>query len=43
MNSRRASWSTTYDLPKIEENHEAYFDKGTVARSKAVNRLLDKD
>ena len=32
-----------YDLPKIEENHEAYFDKGTVARSKAVNRLLDKD
>jgi malonyl-CoA decarboxylase len=30
-----------YDLPKIEENHEAYFDKGIVARSKAVNRLLD--
>jgi malonyl-CoA decarboxylase len=30
-----------YDLPKIEENHEAYFDKGIVARSKGVNRLLD--
>ncbi|MCB1687506.1 MAG: malonyl-CoA decarboxylase family protein [Halioglobus sp.] len=30
-----------YDLPKIEENHEAYFDQGKVAHSKAVSRLLD--
>jgi malonyl-CoA decarboxylase len=31
-----------YDLPKIEENHEAYFDQGKIAVSKAVTRLLDK-
>jgi malonyl-CoA decarboxylase len=30
-----------YDLPKIEENHEAYFDQGKIAVSKAVSRLLD--
>jgi malonyl-CoA decarboxylase len=30
-----------YDLPKIEEYHEAYFDKGTISASRAVSRLLD--
>lgn len=30
-----------YDLPRIEENHDAYFDEGKVAVSKAVRRLLD--
>lgn len=30
-----------YDLPRIEENHEAYFDKGKIAVSKSVSRLLD--
>jgi malonyl-CoA decarboxylase len=30
-----------YDLPKIEENHEAYFDQGKIAVSKSVSRLLD--
>lgn len=30
-----------YDLPKIEENHEAYFDEGKIAVSKSVSRLLD--
>ncbi|MCB1705535.1 MAG: malonyl-CoA decarboxylase [Halioglobus sp.] len=30
-----------YDLPKIEENHEAYFEEGRIAVSKAVSRLLD--
>jgi malonyl-CoA decarboxylase len=30
-----------YDLPKIEENHEGYFDQGKIAASKAVGRLLD--
>jgi len=30
-----------YDLPKIEENHEAYFDQGKISVSKAVSRLLD--
>ncbi|CAA0100789.1 Uncharacterised protein [Halioglobus japonicus] len=30
-----------YDLPKIEENHEAYFEEGKIAVSKAVSRLLD--
>ena len=30
-----------YDLPKIEENHEAYFDQGKIAVSKTVTRLLD--
>ena len=29
-----------YDLDSIEENHDAYFDEGRVARSKNVNRLL---
>lgn len=29
-----------YDLENIEENHDAYFDEGRVARSKTVNRLL---
>jgi len=31
-----------YDLPKIEENHEAYFDQGKIAVSRTVSRLLDK-
>lgn len=30
-----------YDLPKIEENHDAYFDKGKIACSRAVSKLLD--
>jgi malonyl-CoA decarboxylase len=30
-----------YDLPKIEENHEAYFDQGKIAVSKSVSKLLD--
>ncbi len=30
-----------YDLPKIEENHEAYFEEGKIAVSKAVSKLLD--
>ena len=30
-----------YDLPKIEEYHEAYFDQGKIAVSKSVSRLLD--
>ena len=30
-----------YDLPRIEENHEAYFDEGRIAASRSVNRLLD--
>jgi malonyl-CoA decarboxylase len=30
-----------YDLPKIEENHDAYFDKGKIACSRAVTKLLD--
>ena len=30
-----------YDLPHIEENHEAYFDQGKISVSKAVSRLLD--
>lgn len=30
-----------YDLPKIEEYHEAYFDEGKISVSRAVNRLLD--
>lgn len=30
-----------YDLPKIEENHEAYFDQGKIAVSRTVSRLLD--
>ena len=30
-----------YDLPKIEENHDAYFDKGKIACSKTVSKLLD--
>lgn len=30
-----------YDLQRIEENHDAYFDTGTIAASKAVRRLID--
>jgi malonyl-CoA decarboxylase len=30
-----------YDLPQIEENHEAYMDQGKIEVSKAVSRLLD--
>lgn len=30
-----------YDLPKIEENHEALFDQGKIAVSKTVSKLLD--
>ncbi len=30
-----------YDLAKIEENHEAYFDKGEIPVSRTVTRLLD--
>jgi len=30
-----------YDLPKIEEYHEAYFDQGKISASRAVTRLLD--
>lgn len=30
-----------YDLPKIEENHDAYFDTGKIACSRAVSKLLD--
>ena len=30
-----------YDLPKIEENHEALFDQGKIAVSKMVSKLLD--
>lgn len=30
-----------YDLAKIEEYHEAYFDEGKISASRAVNRLLD--
>ena len=29
-----------YDLDSIEENHDAYFDQGQVATSRAVTRLL---
>lgn len=30
-----------YDLSRIEENHEAYFDQGKIAASRPVTRLLD--
>jgi hypothetical protein len=30
-----------YDLAKIEENHEAFFDQGKIAVAQAVSRLLD--
>ena len=30
-----------YDLDSIEENHDAYFDQGEVAISKAVSRFLN--
>ncbi len=30
-----------YDLPSIEENHEAYFDQGKISVSRIVSRLLD--
>ncbi len=29
-----------YDLPNIEANHDAYFDQGKIAASRAVNRLV---
>ncbi len=30
-----------YDLGKIEENHEAYFDQGVISVSKTITNLLD--
>jgi len=30
-----------YDLPRIEENHEAYIDEGRISVSRDVGRLLD--
>ncbi len=30
-----------YDLDKIEENHEAYFDEGVISASKSITNLLD--
>lgn len=30
-----------YDLAKIEEQHEAYFDQGRIAASRSISRLLD--
>src|SRR5210317_1098137 len=30
-----------YDLAKIEENHEAFFDQGKIAVSRTISRLLD--
>ncbi len=30
-----------YDLNRIEENHEAFFDKGRIAVSRTIERLLD--
>ena len=30
-----------YDLDSIEENHDAYFDQGEVAISRAVGKLLN--
>jgi malonyl-CoA decarboxylase len=30
-----------YDLDKIEENHEAYFDQGRIAVSRTITRLLN--
>lgn len=30
-----------YDLDKIEENHEAYFDQGTISVSKTITSLLN--
>jgi malonyl-CoA decarboxylase len=29
-----------YDLDKIEENHEAFFDEGKIAVSRTISRLL---
>jgi hypothetical protein len=29
-----------YDLSKIEVNHEAFFDQGTVSASRSVLRLV---
>jgi malonyl-CoA decarboxylase len=29
-----------YDLPKIEVNHEAYFEKGQISASRSVSKLL---
>ena len=30
-----------YDLGKIEENHEAYFEQGKIAVSRTISKLLD--
>ena len=30
-----------YDLPRIEENHDAYFDQGTIAMSKTMARMIE--
>ena len=30
-----------YDLSKIEQNHEAYFDQGVISASRSVTRLAD--
>lgn len=30
-----------YDLPRIEEYHEAYFDTGTISASRSVSKMLD--
>ena len=30
-----------YDLAKIEENHEAFFDQGKIVASRTISRLLD--
>ncbi len=30
-----------YDLPKIEENHEAYFDQGKISVARTISRLLE--
>ena len=30
-----------YDLARIEENHEAFFDRGRIAASRTVERMLD--
>ena len=39
--SRRSQQDMHADLDSIEENHDAYFDQGEVARSRAVARLLN--
>ena len=39
--SRRSLQAMHADLDSIEENHDAYFDQGEVAISRAVARLLN--